>query len=181
MEEQFYIAQQNFTSQTCADIDFWLGFWNIRADDSISEWSTWNVLNSRSRGCTYSQPIHNWRMATVMEKEDILFKTHTLTSITKYTLCCDSLQSNRATTFSWCNSVSSFNIFISFPRRFCDFAKLFFVILFMATGKLGFWKEKSCSFHYYREIVIYSEVVWKNYAFSITLTYDHVILSYHNN
>ena len=51
------------------------------------------------------------------------------------------LQSIRATRFSWCSSVNSFKIFISFPSKFWDFAKFFFVIAFIATTLFGAWKE----------------------------------------
>ena len=51
------------------------------------------------------------------------------------------LQSMRATRFSWCSSVNSFKIFISFPSKFWDFAKFFFVIAFIATTLFGAWKE----------------------------------------
>lgn len=86
---------------------------------------------------------HQKRMDSLFSKNKHKSKCiRTLTSMTRKTLCCDSLQSRSATTFSWCSSVSSFKILISFPRRFCDLAKLFLVILLMATGKFVFCEYK---------------------------------------
>jgi len=36
----------------------------------------------------------------------------------------------------------TFNILISFPSKFCDLARFFFVMLLMATTKFGFYKTK---------------------------------------
>lgn len=69
-----------------------------------------------------------------------------LTSITRLTQSWDSLQSNRATTFSWCSSVSSLRIFISLPSKFCVLINPFLVMHLMATG-MCFWnkhKHKHC-------------------------------------
>ena len=53
------------------------------------------------------------------------------------------LQSRRATRLSWCNSVNSFKILISFPSKFWDFAKFFFVMAFIATTLFGAWKRRT--------------------------------------
>jgi hypothetical protein len=38
----------------------------------------------------------------------------------------------------------TFNILISFPSKFCDLARFFFVMLLMATTKFGFYETKIC-------------------------------------
>lgn len=46
---------------------------------------------------------------------------------------------NKTVSFSILNvSKPTFNILISFPNKFCDLAKFFFVMLLMATTKFGF-------------------------------------------
>ena len=58
------------------------------------------------------------------------------------------MQSSRATTLSWCNSVSSLRILISLPSRFWLFAKFFFVIALIATTLLGACNNNNISFRW---------------------------------